>query len=137
VTTAALPWIWGAGSYFVGVDSDGAVAVWAPYQARPGRRVLVVKDLADLRGLASGAVTLPLRLYWSPPGRLFDLDDLFSLRSMYQVVLRESDPRRGTDKVRESGQADCCLAGPVLAQGGAAGLGGTSPGAARGRATAA
>jgi hypothetical protein len=63
----------------------------APYQARPGRRVLVVKDLADLHGPASGAVTLlPLRLYWSPPGRVFDLDDPFSLRSMYQVVLREA-----------------------------------------------
>jgi hypothetical protein len=85
-----LPWIWGGGGYFVGVDSDGAVAMWAPYQARPGRRVLVVKDLADLRGLASGAVMLPLRLYWSPPGRLFDLDDLFSLRSRYRVVLREA-----------------------------------------------
>lgn len=72
------------------MESDGTVAVWAPYQARPGRNVLVVRDLADLRGPASGAVTLPLRLYWSPPGRVFDLDDPFMLRSMYQVVLGEA-----------------------------------------------
>ncbi len=73
-----------------GMDTIGAVAVWAPYQARPGRRVLVVKDLADLRGPAIGMVTLPLRLYWSPPGRVWDLDDPFMLRSMYQVVLGEA-----------------------------------------------
>lgn len=79
-----------AGGYSVGVDSDGTVALWAPYQARPGRRVLVVRDLADLRGPASGSVALPLRLYWSPPGRVFDLDDPFMLRSMYQVVLGEA-----------------------------------------------
>lgn len=72
------------------MDSDGTVAVWAPYQARPGRSVLVVRDLADLRGPADGVVTLPLRLYWSPPGRQFDLDDTFMLRSMYQVVLGEA-----------------------------------------------
>jgi hypothetical protein len=47
-------------------------------------------DLADLRGPASGAVTLPLRLYWSPAGRVFDLDDPFMLRSMYRVVLGEA-----------------------------------------------
>lgn len=64
--------------------------MWAQYQARPGRRVLVVEDLADLHGPASGAITPPLRLYWSPPGRVFDLDDPFSLRSMYQVVLTEA-----------------------------------------------
>jgi hypothetical protein len=52
--------------------------------------VLVVGDLADLRGPASGAVVLPLRLYWSPAGRVFELDDPFMLRSMYQVVLGEA-----------------------------------------------
>jgi len=61
-----------------------------PYQARPGRRVLVVRDLADLRGPSGGEVRLPLRLFWSPPGRVFDLDDPFMLRSMYQVVLGEA-----------------------------------------------
>jgi hypothetical protein len=33
---------------------------------------------------------LPLRLFWSPPGRVFDLDDPFMLRPMYQVVLRKA-----------------------------------------------
>lgn len=72
------------------MDAVRAAAVWTPYQARPGRRVLGVRDLADLRGPASGQVTLPLRLFWSPPGRVFDLDDPFMLRSMYQVVLGEA-----------------------------------------------
>jgi DNA invertase Pin-like site-specific DNA recombinase len=67
-----------------------ATAVRTQYQARPGRRVIVVTDLADLRGPASGPVTLPLRLYWSPPGRVFDLDDPYQLRSMYQTVLGEA-----------------------------------------------
>lgn len=73
-----------------GMDTTGVVAAWTPYQARLGRSVLVVMDLSDLRGPASGMVTLPLRLYWSPPGRVFDLDDPFMLRSMYQVVLGEA-----------------------------------------------
>ena len=80
----------GVGGYSIGVDSDGTVAVWAPYEARPGRSVLVVRDLADLHGPAGGSVTLPLRLYWSPAGRVFDLDDPFMLRSMYQVVVGEA-----------------------------------------------
>jgi hypothetical protein len=72
------------------MDVADAVAVWTPYQARPGRRVLVVRNLADLRGPARGTLTLPLRLFWSPPGRVFDLDDPFMLRSMYQIVLGEA-----------------------------------------------
>lgn len=80
----------GCGGYAVNMDADGAAAIWRPYQARPGRRVLVVRDLADLRGPAGGTVTLPLRLFWSPAGRVFDLDDPFMLRSMYQVVLGEA-----------------------------------------------
>jgi DNA invertase Pin-like site-specific DNA recombinase len=67
-----------------------AAAVRTQYQARPGRRVIVVTDLASLRGPAHGPVTLPLRLYWSPPGRVFDLDDPYMLRSMYQTVLGEA-----------------------------------------------
>lgn len=42
------------------------------------------------RGPVGGTVTLPLRLYWSPPGRVFDLDDPLMLRSMHQVVLGEA-----------------------------------------------
>jgi hypothetical protein len=81
---------YGRDGYPVNMDVAGAAAVLMPYQARPGRRVLVVRDLADLRGPASGRVTLPLRLFWSPPGRVFDLDDPFMLRSMYQIVLGEA-----------------------------------------------
>ena len=50
----------------------------------------MVRDLADLRGPSGGEVRLPLRLFWSPAGRVFDLDDPFMLRSMYQVVLGEA-----------------------------------------------
>ncbi len=67
-----------------------ATAVRTQYQARPGRRVIVVTNLADLRGPAHGMVTLPLWLYWSPPGRVFDLDDPYMLRSTYQTVLGEA-----------------------------------------------
>jgi hypothetical protein len=80
----------GRDGYAVTMDVAGAAAVWTPYQARPGRRVLVIRDLADLRGPASGRVTLPLRLFWSPAGRMFDLDDPFMLRSVYQIVLGEA-----------------------------------------------
>jgi len=50
----------------------------------------VAADLADLRGPSRGTVTLPLRLYWSPPGRVFDLDDPDMLQAMYEFVLGEA-----------------------------------------------
>jgi hypothetical protein len=62
----------------------------SPHQARPGRAVVVAADLADLRGPARGTIQLPLRLFWSPPGRKFDLDDPDMLRSMYEIVLNEA-----------------------------------------------
>ena len=61
----------------------------APYQARPGRSVLVAGDLAELQGPVSGLVELPLWLFWCPD-RTFDLDDPAMLRWMYQTVLREA-----------------------------------------------
>jgi hypothetical protein len=61
----------------------------APYEARPGRGVLVAGDLADLRGPVSGTVELPVWLFWYPD-RTFDLDDPATLRWMYQTVLREA-----------------------------------------------
>ncbi|HEX9540733.1 MAG TPA: hypothetical protein VGA04_21415 [Streptosporangiaceae bacterium] len=61
-----------------------------PASARPGRRVLVAADLADLRGPAEGVVELPLRLFWSAADRTFDLSDPDMLRSMYEKVLREA-----------------------------------------------
>jgi hypothetical protein len=70
-----------------------SAAIRTQYQARPGRRAIVVTDLASLRGPTTGTVVLPLRLYWSPPGRPFDLDKPFMLQSMYQTVLGEAiDP---------------------------------------------
>jgi hypothetical protein len=62
----------------------------APYLARPGRRVLVIDDLAGLRGPAAGSAELPLRLFWSLPGHQFDLDDTDMRRWYYQTVLREA-----------------------------------------------
>ena len=60
------------------------------HQARPGRGVLVIRSLDDLRGPATGPVELPLRLFWSASDRVFDLDDRAALRSMYGKVLREA-----------------------------------------------
>ncbi len=60
------------------------------YQARPGRRVIVVIDLAALRGPVHGTVELPLRLFWSSPDRSFDLDKPFMRRWLYEIVLREA-----------------------------------------------
>ncbi|HEX9041290.1 MAG TPA: recombinase family protein [Trebonia sp.] len=81
------------------VDLDGyahgrpgrtAAAHLAPYQARPGRRALVIDDLADLRGPVTGTVKLPLRLFWSLPDHSFDLDDPDMRRWYYETVLREA-----------------------------------------------
>jgi DNA invertase Pin-like site-specific DNA recombinase len=69
---------------------DGPAAHFAPYQARPGRRVLVIDDLADLRGPTTGTVELPLRLFWSLPDHRFDLDDPDARLWYYQTVLREA-----------------------------------------------
>jgi hypothetical protein len=60
------------------------------YQARPGRRVIVVIDLAALCGPVHGTVELPLRLFWSSPDRSFDLDEPFMRLWFYQTVLREA-----------------------------------------------
>jgi DNA invertase Pin-like site-specific DNA recombinase len=66
-----------------------AAAHLAPYQARPGRRVLVIDDLADLRGPAAGTVELPIRLFWYP-NRTFNLEEPGIMRWLYQIVLREA-----------------------------------------------
>ncbi len=66
-----------------------ATASRAPYQARPGRSVLVAGDLAELRGPTTGTVELPLRLFWYPERR-FDLDEPGILAWVYQTVLREA-----------------------------------------------
>lgn len=60
------------------------------YQARPGRRAVVVASLADLRGPAEGTVELPIWLFWSNPDHTFDLSDKDMRRWLYQTVLREA-----------------------------------------------
>jgi hypothetical protein len=60
------------------------------YEARPGRRAVVAASLADLRGPAEGRVELPLWLFWSSPGHVFDLGDPDMRRWLYQTVLREA-----------------------------------------------
>lgn len=60
----------------------------APYLARPGRRVLVALDLADLRGPVTGTVELPLRLFWSGAARTFDLGDPGTRQWVYETVLQ-------------------------------------------------
>lgn len=72
------------------MDTLLAAAVRTPYQARPGRSVLVVNDLTDLRGPVQGTVELPIWLFWSSADHTFDLSKPFMLRSMYETVLREA-----------------------------------------------
>jgi hypothetical protein len=63
------------------------VASQRRYQRRP---VLVVTDLADLRGPTTGTVALPIRLFWSGADGQFNLDDPVSRGQMYRAVLREA-----------------------------------------------
>ena len=72
------------------MNAERAVAVRTQYPARPGRRVIVVTDLASLRGPSRGTVELPLRLYWSGPSPVFDLGEPYLARWLYQIVLREA-----------------------------------------------
>jgi hypothetical protein len=69
---------------------QAAVAVRTQHQARPGRRAIVVTDLASLRGPANGTAELPLWLFWSSADRRFDLDSAPTRRWLYQTVLREA-----------------------------------------------
>lgn len=62
----------------------------APYQARPGRRVLVALDLADLHAPVVGMVELPLRLFWSGTDRTFDIGNRGTRQWVYETVLREA-----------------------------------------------
>jgi hypothetical protein len=76
------------------VEAAGAAAVLTAYYARPGRRVIVITDLADLSRPVDGTVTLPLWLYWSGPSPAFDLGVPSMRRWLYEIVLREA---AGTD----------------------------------------
>jgi hypothetical protein len=65
------------------VNAERAVAERTQYYARPGWRVIVVRDLASLLGPSQGTVELPLRLYWSGPSPVFDLDHPDMRRWLY------------------------------------------------------
>ena len=71
------------------MSADKVIAERSAYFARPGRRAIVILDLADLRGPSAGIVDLPSRLFWYPE-RSFDLDKSQFLREMYETVLREA-----------------------------------------------
>ena len=58
------------------------------------RPVVVAADLESLRGPADGLVTLPQRLFWSDPGRVFDLSDADQAAEMYEAVF---DAARSAD----------------------------------------
>ncbi|MFJ1538277.1 hypothetical protein ACIODS_07020 [Micromonospora chalcea] len=60
-----------------------------PYEARPGRRAVVVPDLSELQGPVAGIVELPHRLFWQPD-RQVDLDVPGLLAWMYETVLTEA-----------------------------------------------
>lgn len=72
------------------MTTGSVVAVRSRYQARPGRRAIVVTNLDALTGPSSGVVELPLRLFWSSPDRTFDLDQPSMRQWLYQTVLREA-----------------------------------------------
>ncbi|MBO0819303.1 MAG: hypothetical protein J2P26_00475 [Nocardiopsaceae bacterium] len=50
------------------------------------RPVVVAADLAALRGPDGGLAELPQRLFWSGPGRVFDLADPDQALEMYEAV---------------------------------------------------
>ena len=116
------------------MNAERAVAVRTQYPARPGRRVIVVTDLASLRGPTRGTVGLPLRLYWSGPSPAFDLGEPYLRRWLYQIVLREASRPEDLTGLPGPGHADRAVAGAAPAQGRAAGLGGASSAAAGRRA---
>jgi hypothetical protein len=70
------------------MDGEHVPVRVAPHLARPGRRVLVALDLADLRGPVTGTVELPLRLFWSGTERTFDLSDPGARQWVYETVLQ-------------------------------------------------
>lgn len=72
------------------MDTVRATTFRAPHQARPGRAVLVVTDLADLRAPATGTIELPLSLCWDRPDPSFNLDDPDMREWMYEIVLGEA-----------------------------------------------
>jgi len=63
------------------------VIVMNNHEARPGLPVLVITELADLRGPSGGKVVLPSRLFPDEAGTVIDLDESALLAEVYQTVL--------------------------------------------------
>ena len=76
----------------LGEAAGSAVVIVSPRHVYQGRPVLVIRDLADLRGPVSGTVTLPLEVFWSGTGdsSRFDLGSPVRLKVMYRTVVREA-----------------------------------------------
>jgi hypothetical protein len=87
------------------------------------RPVLVAVSLADLRGPVSGAVELPLQLFWSGTDGWFSLDHRSGRRQVYQIVLREA--RRPDDLATflNGGMLTALWGGHLAARGRAGGVG--------------
>jgi hypothetical protein len=75
-----------------GEAGPAAAVIASPRHVYQGRLVLVIKDLADLRGPVAGTVTLPLEVFWSgtEESSRFDLGSPVRLKVMYRTVVREA-----------------------------------------------
>jgi hypothetical protein len=69
---------------------EPGVIVMNNHEVRPGLPVLVITELADLRGPAGGKVVLPSRLFPDAAGAVIDLDEPALLAEVYQTVLTEA-----------------------------------------------
>jgi hypothetical protein len=79
-------------------DSGTAIAQLPTQQRCALRPVVVASNLDSLHGPASGKTVLPQRLFWSGPGRVFDLDDEDQALEMYEAVF---DAARCQDDLAE------------------------------------
>jgi hypothetical protein len=70
-----------------GLETGQPGVIVTGHEARLGLPVLVITELSDLRGPASGKTVLPSRMYPDRPGTVFDLDEPALLAEAYQVVL--------------------------------------------------
>jgi hypothetical protein len=77
-------------SYAGSMQAAGAAAVRTRHYVRPGRRAIVITDLADLRGPVDGTVNLPAWLYWSGTSPAIDLGVASMRRWLSEIVLREA-----------------------------------------------
>lgn len=76
--------------YHLRMPTVDRVPLLAERQPRSWRPAVVIPSLADLCGPTEGTVELPLWLFWSCPGHMFDLSDPDMRVWLYQTVLREA-----------------------------------------------